>query len=198
MSTATLIVVVINLAYIGLLPRLFFRKDGRFNVRWWLTAAPFFLSTALVVAQFSGIVRPLYPTAFADVAEVIAVTLCLGSIGLISLTLGTHRRKLALWHQHNDAPEEIVTYGAYRYVRHPFYAAFIMTLFASFVLCLSVWSALLLVYGVFGLNMTAAREEARLRESAFGELYRAYIQRTGRFFPKFGADAGTDLQQLAR
>jgi protein-S-isoprenylcysteine O-methyltransferase Ste14 len=35
------------------------------------------------------------------------------------------------------------------------------------------------------LNYTAAREERRLLASAFGEQYRAYVFRSGRFLPSF-------------
>ena len=38
-------------------------------------------------------------------------------------------------------------------------------------------------------NVTAAREEKRLSESEFGAEYRAYLQTTGRFFPKLGGGA---------
>jgi protein-S-isoprenylcysteine O-methyltransferase Ste14 len=45
-----------------------------------------------------------------------------------------------------------------------------------------------MVYGLLALNFTAAREERRLRASEFGQEYLAYMQRTGRFWPKL---AGT-------
>src|SRR5262245_6025818 len=109
MSMAMFLVLILNLAYIGLLPRIFFRRDGRLNVKWWLTATPFFLSGALLILQYFGQVQPWYARAFSHTAEGIAAVLAVASTALISYALGTHRRRLSLWHQDNDAPEEIVT-----------------------------------------------------------------------------------------
>jgi protein-S-isoprenylcysteine O-methyltransferase Ste14 len=117
--------------------------------------------------------------------EVISASLSVASISLMCFTIGTHRRPLALWHQANDAPVEIVTYGAYKYIRHPFYASFILVLAATVVLCPSPWSVAVAGYGLLILNFTAAREERKLAGSAFGDEYRAYMMQSGRFFPKF-------------
>jgi|SRR5882724_2120346 len=185
MSNATFILLALNLGYIGLLPRIFFRRDGRLNLKWWLTAGPFFLCLVLVVLQYLGVLRPWWygPQLFAAM-EAVGVVLCAASIAFISYTLGTHRRRLSLWHQQNDAPEEIVTYGAYRYVRHPFYASFIMTFVATTLVCLSPLILAISAFGVLMLNHTAAREEQRLQESKFGEQYRDYLGRSGRFLPR--------------
>jgi protein-S-isoprenylcysteine O-methyltransferase Ste14 len=184
MSTAVLTLLLINLMYVGLLPRFFFRADGRLNLKWWLTAAPFFLSTLFVILRYLDIAPQWYvwlPKSFADIAGTL---LSSASIALISYTLGTHRRRLSLWHQTNDAPEEIVTYGAYRRIRHPFYAAFILVLIATLVVAPAPWCAAVLGYGVLMLNYTAAREERNLQSSQFGMQYRSYLQTSGRFFPK--------------
>src|SRR5262249_598901 len=45
----------LNFAFIGVLPGIFFRSDGRLNARWWATAAPFFVTSIfLLVAYFAG------------------------------------------------------------------------------------------------------------------------------------------------
>jgi protein-S-isoprenylcysteine O-methyltransferase Ste14 len=185
MSTGIFILLMMNLAYIGVLPRVFFRSDGHFNLKWWLTAAPFFLSALFVALQFFGQTQAWYGREWNGLMEALAAVLSVVSIALISLTLGTHRRRLSLWHQQNDAPEEIVTYGAYRYVRHPFYAAFIVALLATVVLCLSPWTIGVCAYGLLMLNYTAAREEKNLQRSRFGTQYKAYVERSGRFLPKW-------------
>ena len=46
--------ILLNLLYIGLLPRIFFRKNGRFNLMWWATAAPFLACTAYYIAPLWG------------------------------------------------------------------------------------------------------------------------------------------------
>ncbi len=183
MSHAALALLVLNFIFIGVLPRIFFRSDGTFNLRWWATAAPFFIApTALVLGHF-GYLSPIFYEG-AMTRELIAVVLSTCSIGLIGLTIGTNRVPLALWHQENDAPKGVVTYGAYRYVRHPFYCSFLLGMLAAFLL-FPHWMTLgLVLYMFIGLNVTAAREEKRLAASEFGKEYQSYLTRTGRFFPK--------------
>jgi protein-S-isoprenylcysteine O-methyltransferase Ste14 len=78
----------------------------------------------------------------------------------------------------------LVTIGPYRWIRHPFY-----TCAASVALTVSLVSAnaLFLVTGGLIFLLLAFRtrvEEANLL-SRFGEDYRTYMDRTGRFFPRF-------------
>jgi protein-S-isoprenylcysteine O-methyltransferase Ste14 len=181
----TVILLLANLAYIGLLPIVFFRRDGSLNYRWWMTSSPLFLSSLLVLLHGIGVANPWYPELYAKPMELAATLLAALSIGLISYTLGTHRRPLALWHQSNDGPEHIVTEGAYRRIRHPFYASFIATLIASAVLCGTPWAVAVSLAGILMLNRTATQEERRLLQSGFGLQYREYVARSGRFIPSF-------------
>lgn len=189
-QTATLLL-LLNLLYIGLLPRVFFRKDGRFNPMWWATAVPFVVCTVHILAVVWGAVRPVIEveSTLGAWLELASVPLSAASIALISFTLGTHRAPVSLWHQDDDTPAAIVTHGAYRRIRHPFYAAFLLTLLAALVHSPHPVTLLALAYGCAILNATAAREEERLAESSFGADYRAYMKRTGRFLPKWGRHA---------
>jgi protein-S-isoprenylcysteine O-methyltransferase Ste14 len=96
---------------------------------------------------------------------------------------------VALWHQRDDAPQHIVTWGAYRRIRHPFYAAFLLILAGAFLFAPSLGTAATLAFGALQLNRTAAGEERRLAASAFGADYRTYVARTGRFLPRLGGAA---------
>jgi protein-S-isoprenylcysteine O-methyltransferase Ste14 len=185
MSIASLTLALACFGFIGLLPRVFFRSDGRFNIRWWAVALPFFLTPVVLVAAYNGWLGPQIGEDSERVREILAVVLYSGSIALIGLTLGTNRVPLALWHQENDAPKGIVTYGAYRYIRHPFYSSFLLAMIASVILLPHVATVAVLVYMFTALNVTAAREERRLAQSQFGEEYRSYLTRSGRFFPRF-------------
>jgi protein-S-isoprenylcysteine O-methyltransferase Ste14 len=182
MSEAVFVLLLLNLAYIGLLPKIFFKR-GKLHLLWWMTAAPFFICAAVLIGVYSGLLHPwhILPEA---VSESIAAILSAISIALISFTLGTHRSKLALWHQ-SEAPESIVTYGAYKHIRHPFYTAFLLTLLGAFIFALHPATAAIFVYAFCILNYTARKEEKWLTESTFGEEYRAYRKRTGRFLPWF-------------
>ena len=77
----------------------------------------------------------------------------------------------------------LVTRGPYQWVRHPFYDC--MALFmVSTALMMANW--FVLAMGVAGFTILAARsrtEEEKLLER-FGEPYRAYQARTGRFLPR--------------
>lgn len=80
---------------------------------------------------------------------------------------------------------ELVTSGPYRYVRHPVYAAFTAIavgtglVFRSYVLM-----GLAVVWVVAAKWWVAAEEELLTSPQGFGESYRAYTKRTGRFLPR--------------
>jgi protein-S-isoprenylcysteine O-methyltransferase Ste14 len=79
----------------------------------------------------------------------------------------------------------LVTHGPYRWVRHPFYG--VVTLWGlSMSLLTANWLLALLVLTFLGFIVTRTRvEEAKLTER-FGDAYRSYAARTGRFFPRLG------------
>jgi len=79
----------------------------------------------------------------------------------------------------------LVTEGPYRWVRHPFYVCAVMiTLAASLVSANAIFLAAGGLFSLF-LALRTRVEEAHLL-SRFGEEYREYRDRTGRFFPRFG------------
>lgn len=179
------VVIVTNFVVIGLLPVLFFRRDGRFNLRWFATGAPFFVAPVAIALAYAGIVD--VPRNYVDVAlatEGLATLTSLASIGLIAMTVGVHRVPLALWHQDNDEPVELVTWGPYAYVRHPFYTSFLLAFLAAAIALPHLVTLGCFAYAGIALSMTAAREERRLAASVFGASYSEYMTATGRFFPR--------------
>lgn len=187
LNDAVFLLCMLNLLSIGLLPKIFFRKDGRFNAMWWVTALPFLLCALFLIMVRCGVLSPFALRGCRGVADLVAVCLSAVSIALIGLTLGTHRIPLALWHQDDDAPRQLVTYGVYRWIRHPFYAAFLLALLGALA-CAPHWVTLYtFAHGCVVLTITAVREEQRLRASAFGAEYESYVQRTGRFWPRLSA-----------
>lgn len=191
MSAMYLVLAALNLGLIGLLPRIFFDAGGRKNAMWWATAAPFFAAGAVLVVCFAGVWQPWYVPipGGAVVNETLAVPFACASIALITYTIGTHRVPLALWHQEDDAPRSIVTYGAYKYVRHPFYSAFLLALTGTLVACPHPGTLVCLIVTALMLHYTAGKEEHKLSNSEFGDEYRGYLARTGRFLPRFGNGA---------
>ena len=79
---------------------------------------------------------------------------------------------------------QLVTSGPYRWVRHPLYTVGSF-LFISFGMMADNW--FIAALGILTFIMMAIRtskEEANLIEK-FGDEYREYMKRTGRYFPKF-------------
>ncbi|MGQ0602543.1 MAG: isoprenylcysteine carboxylmethyltransferase family protein [Anaerolineales bacterium] len=80
---------------------------------------------------------------------------------------------------------QLVTHGPYRWVRHQLYSAgFVMAVCLTLITTLW-WLGLGMVLPLSLLFRRTAKEEANLI-STFGDAYREYMQRTGRFFPKLG------------
>jgi protein-S-isoprenylcysteine O-methyltransferase Ste14 len=80
----------------------------------------------------------------------------------------------------------LVTNGPYRWVRHPFYVTAALLMLAAALL-----SANLFIAGAGGavialLVLRTPKEEQRLVDK-FGDDYRQYMARTGRFFPRLGS-----------
>lgn len=192
MSREALLLLCLNFLLIALLPRIFFRKGGRLSLQWWLTALPLFLAPVTAILVFA---HQLNPPGISDPARgamaMVSVLLNAASIALIGLTIGTNRVPLSLWHQQDDAPRNIVTFGAYRLIRHPFYSSFLLAVLSGVFLAPHALTLLALVYAVVALHVTAAGEEKRLSASEFGEEYRAYLRRTGRFFPRLRSSKPT-------
>lgn len=185
-SFPLLLLLICNFIAIGLLPIFFFRRDGDFNLRWIVTGAPFFVvPAALILGQFGTLEAILQPQGETLTGvQIAAVLLCVTSIGLIAMTVGTHRIPLALWHQNNDAPVEIVTWGPYASIRHPFYTSFLLAFAAAVFAFPHAITVSCLVYAAAVLTMTAKQEERRLSDSEFGDKYREYMTVAGRFFPR--------------
>jgi protein-S-isoprenylcysteine O-methyltransferase Ste14 len=75
------------------------------------------------------------------------------------------------------------TKGPYKYIRHPLYT-FGSSLFISFGMMADNWFiALLGILAFIGMAVRTPKEEANLIEK-FGDEYREYMKRTGRFLPK--------------
>lgn len=78
------------------------------------------------------------------------------------------------------------TSGPYRWVRHPLYTIG-STLFISFGMIADNWFiAALGVLAFIAMAKRTPQEETNLIEK-FGDDYREYMKRTGRFFPKLGS-----------
>ena len=83
---------------------------------------------------------------------------------------------------------QLSTSGPYHYIRHPLYT-FGTTFFIAFGFISDLW--IVIGFGILTFIIMAIRtpkEEANLIEK-FGDEYRNYMKRTGRFLPKIGGNA---------
>ncbi len=118
-----------------------------------------------------------------------------GGLRWVGFTLGIISVVFWIWTQiHLDTQwsaqlrltknHHLITTGPYAYVRHPLYLAMI-----GWAACVSLITAnwifvAVCVLSIAGVGWRIPKEEQMMIE-AFGDEYTAYMQRTGRFFPKF-------------
>ena len=78
----------------------------------------------------------------------------------------------------------LVTHGPYRWVRHPMYVVLFLYLLSILMVTSNLLiGGFLLASFLFTVGLRVAKEEAILEE-AYGEEYRTYKSRTGRFWPR--------------
>lgn len=83
------------------------------------------------------------------------------------------------------AGHQLRTSGPYRWIRHPLYTFGTLLMVALMLLTGLWWLGLFLLPAVVALIWRTRYEEANLL-ARFGDEYRLYMQRTGRFLPKLG------------
>jgi protein-S-isoprenylcysteine O-methyltransferase Ste14 len=80
---------------------------------------------------------------------------------------------------------ELVTHGPYRWIRHPLYTS-VALLVAAMSLVAANWFFPVIGLGVLSLLVVRTRTEEANLVARFGDSYRAYMNRTGRFLPRIG------------
>jgi protein-S-isoprenylcysteine O-methyltransferase Ste14 len=85
--------------------------------------------------------------------------------------------------RHEQRPVGVLSDGAFRYVRHPLYLGSILSYMGVAIATASLLSLILLVLIFVFYNYIADYEE-KLLEERFGEEYKSYKKRTGRWVPK--------------
>ena len=81
-----------------------------------------------------------------------------------------------------EKTSSLVTSGAFRYIRHPMYAALLYLTWGAWLKDITLASTLLAAVASVALFITALRDEAECL-AHFGDEYRAYMQTTRRFMP---------------
>ena len=160
------------------------RVSTQVDPRWfWIGMAVIGPPVVLVVLGF--LIEPRW-VAFAQLNVPNGVRGLGGPVGVAGLALFAWMfRHLALNVTSTSMPRQeatLITSGPYRWMRHPMYTAALVLGFAATLLTANL---VMLVGGLAMFALLAARsvtEEQRLVRK-FGDAYRDYQRRTGRFFP---------------
>ena len=81
----------------------------------------------------------------------------------------------------------LVLHGPYRWIRHPFYDSAALLMVAISMMAAN-WFLLVMGVVVFCLLIIRTRTEEANLVARFGDSYRTYMERTGRFLPRIGAN----------
>jgi protein-S-isoprenylcysteine O-methyltransferase Ste14 len=79
--------------------------------------------------------------------------------------------------------EELITDGPFRHVRHPIYALSMVLMICSAVVVPTVPMLVVAIVHLVLMQLKARNEENHLL-TVHGDVYRRYLARTGRFFPR--------------
>jgi len=153
----------------------FVRKAGQENGAW-----------VISLLSLSGLALFLARTLSGQLSQgwVVACLLFVLSIGLWAWTLVTTRVTPPTLAFTGDEPRFLVSSGPYRWVRHPFYCAYLLFWVGTAMATQGIvgWAFALVIGAVY---LAAARyEEGKFARSAYATCYSAYALRTGMFHPR--------------
>jgi protein-S-isoprenylcysteine O-methyltransferase Ste14 len=117
-----------------------------------------------------------------DAPSVRAVELCGGV--LISAALGI--RLWALGSIDGNKKRVLVTWGPYRYVRHPLYSGSMLFALGTCLVLGSLTAALLLFLFLFWFYLPSLHTEEQFLAARFGAEWDAYRRQTGMLLPRMG------------
>jgi protein-S-isoprenylcysteine O-methyltransferase Ste14 len=86
---------------------------------------------------------------------------------------------------HDRPKDHIIETGAFRYVRHPMYLG-IQLVYIGLAVATGSLLALAVYVGIFFFFNFIASYEERLLEEKFGDTYKNYKARTGKWLPRLG------------
>ena len=113
---------------------------------------------------------------------VVVIAIACGLLIWTFRCLGTNLTDTVVTRQHHT----LVSHGPYRWVRHPFYdSAALLTVALSLVT--ANWFLLATGVVLLCLLIVRTRTEEEHLVARFGDTYRTYMERTGRFLPRIGA-----------
>lgn len=124
--------------------------------------------------------RIVFP--FDSIAQAIGLTILAAGYVLFEWSIIARGRYAISWNMPED--HKLITSGPYRYVRHPSYLAY----FLMFLGLALTWLNLLTIPSLIAVPgyYYGIDDEEKILIERFGDEYREYQEKTGRFFPRFG------------
>jgi protein-S-isoprenylcysteine O-methyltransferase Ste14 len=130
---------------------------------------------------------------FADYSLPTSASLVAGLAGAVVFAVGLW----LLWRSHADLRhnwlplqvtegQSLVTEGAFRYVRHPMYAGYLLWAIAQALLLQNWIAGLATLASMLPVYLVRIPREGQMMLDHFGDEYREYMKRTGRLFPRLG------------
>lgn len=151
-------------------------------------ASLFAVAVLLVVEVTTAGVAPERVARLAPLADLGRIGFALGCLlagGGLALMLRAQLEMGAAWRIGVDEQSRagLVTHGLYRWTRNPIYLAMFLAL-AGLVLLLPTWITLLALVGAIVAVRQQVREEEAHLLRVYGDEFRRYMERVGRFVPK--------------
>ncbi len=114
----------------------------------------------------------------------VAIVLFTMSLAVFAAAIVASRRTPPTLAFDTDSPSFLLRHGPYRYVRHPFYLAYVLFWFGTAIAvhALAGWLAPVLMTGLY--IEAATREERKFANSELADAYAAYRAKAGMFWPR--------------
>ncbi len=80
--------------------------------------------------------------------------------------------------------QSLIMIGPYRWIRHPMYTALFLVTVVYFMISANWLIGLVWIGWIVGTVVTMIRDEETALTEKFGDAYREYMKRTGRFLPR--------------
>jgi protein-S-isoprenylcysteine O-methyltransferase Ste14 len=119
---------------------------------------------------------------FGSTLQALGLALVVSGVLVFVWSVLARGRYSVAWEMPED--QQLVTWGPYRYVRHPSYMGYMLMFSGLFLVWLNL-VALVPMTGIPG-YMALAKPEEELLMSRFGQMYQEYMRSTGRFIPRIG------------
>lgn len=177
---------VIQAVYVSRLRRVRIVDDRNRGLDKLLTQLPFL---GVLVIPIIYLVTPWLD--FADYPLPTSASLVAGLVGAVIFAVGLW----LLWRSHADLgqnwlplqvteAQSLVTEGAFRHVRHPMYAGYLLWAIAQALLLQNWIAGLATLLSMLPVYLVRIPREEQMMLDHFGDEYREYMDQTGRLIPR--------------